>query len=220
MNKKIENIGIILSGGSGTRFGTDMPKQYCMLNDKEVISYTVDAFRKSEMIDDIIVVVDENNVYQEHIQKKYGLKTVTGGNTRNWSFKNALTYIENNYPNCKKIIENNAACPMITKEIINEFMRLLDDYDYVNTAYEITDALGAYNGRIADRSEFYLIQAPDAYRFELINKYFDPNSKLCHPAHQLPMSCTEYKYFGYDRNIKITYPYDLKIAEIYMMENK
>lgn len=108
---------------------------------------------------------------------------------------------------------------MITPDIVEEFIRLLDEYDYVNTAYKITDALGSYKNRIADREEFYLIQAPDAYRFSLIYQYFNPDSKLCHPAHQLPLTTREYKYFGYLDNYKVTYPDDLPIVE-YLMKKK
>ena len=105
---------------------------------------------------------------------------------------------------------------MITSEIIDEFMDLLDQYDYVNTAYQITDALGSYKNRIANREDFYLIQAPDAYHFKQIYQYFNPECSSGHPAHQLPMNFTEGRYFGYHNNIKITYPGDLEIAEIFL----
>ncbi len=216
MSKSIKNIGIILSGGVGMRYGADKPKQYCELMGREIISYTVSAFKNAKSIDKIIVVVDEENSYASHIKELYGLETVPGGKTRNYSFKNALSYIENNYPDCEKIIENNAACPMITSEIADKFMQLLDEYDYVNATYKITDALGAYKGRVADREDYYLIQAPDAYHFRQINKYFDPESPLGHPAHQLPLEFTECRYFGFLPNIKITYPEDIIMAELYM----
>lgn len=91
---------------------------------------------------------------------------------------------------------------MITPTLIDTFMDKLDDYDYVNTTYKITDALGACDGRIVDREDFFLIQAPDAYRSPLLYKYFDPNSKYCHPAHQLPRESREYRYFDYTDNFK------------------
>lgn len=211
-----KNIGIILAGGIGSRFGADKPKQYCTVFGKEMIWYSIDAFRKAETIDDFIVIVDKTEMEKGRIASEYGVKTVEGGSSRNGSFKNALDYIAENYPDCERIIENNAACPMITPELIDEFINLLDDYDFVNTAYKITDALGSYKDRIADREEFYLIQAPDAYRFPLLYKYFDENSNLCHPAHQLPLDTKEYRYFGYTDNYKVTYPEDIKIVEMLM----
>lgn len=211
-----KNIGIILAGGIGSRFGADKPKQYCTIFGKEMIWYSIDAFRKAETIDDFIVIVDKTEMEKGRIAADYGVTTVEGGSSRNGSFKNALDYIAEHYPDCEKIIENNAACPMITPELIDEFIGLLDEYDFVNTAYKITDALGSYKDRIADREDFYLIQAPDAYRFPLLYKYFDENSNLCHPAHQLPLDTKEYRYFGYTDNFKVTYPEDIKIVEVLM----
>lgn len=213
-------IGIILAGGIGSRFGADKPKQYCTIFGKEMIWYSIDAFRNAKTIDDFIVVVDKNEMQNGRIAQQYGVTTVEGGSTRNGSFKNALDYINEHYPDCERIIENNAACPMITSELIDEFINLLDDYDFVNTAYKITDALGSYKDRIANREDFYLIQAPDAYRFKLLYEHFDENSELCHPAHQLPISSKEYRYFDYTDNYKVTYPHDLKIVEMMMERRK
>lgn len=210
----MSSIGIILAGGIGSRFGADKPKQYCKIFDKEMIWYSIDAFRRAKSIDDFIVVVDANEMQSGRLAQEYGVTLVQGGNTRNESFKNALDYINKTFPDCEKIIENNAACPMITPELIDEFMDLLDEYDYVNTAYKITDALGSYKDRIANREDFYLIQAPDAYRFPLLYKHFDKDSELCHPAHQLPLTATEYRYFDYTDNYKVTYPDDIKIVEM------
>lgn len=210
------NIGIILAGGIGSRFGGKIPKQYCLILGKEMISYSIEAFRKAKNIDDFFVVLDEKAMKEGRIAAEYGVKTVQGGSSRNGSFKNALEYIKANYPDCEKIIENNAACPMITSELIDMFMDKLDEYDYVNTCYKITDALGAYEGRIANREDFYLIQAPDAYRFPLLYKHFREESPLCHPAHQLPLEAKEYRYFDYLDNFKVTHPQDIEIVEILM----
>ena len=215
-----KSIGVILAGGVGSRFGADRPKQYCEIFGKEMIWYTIDAFRRSKLLDDFIVVVDKEQMADGRIAETYGVTTVLGGNTRNESFKNALDYIHEHYPDCDKFIENNAACPMITPELIDEFLTLLDEYDFVNTAYKITDALGSYKDRIANREDFYLIQAPDAYRFPLLYKHFDPASPLCHPAHQLPLESKEYRYFGYDDNYKVTYPADIHIVEYLMNKRK
>lgn len=213
------NIGIILAGGIGSRFGADKPKQYCKILGKEMILYSIDAFKNAKKIDDFIVVLDKEQFEKGEIAIKYNVKTVLGGESRNASFKNALDYIAKNYPNCEKIVENNAACPMITSEVLDKYMSFLDEYDYVETAFKITDALGAYDKRDCDREDFYLIQAPDAYRFKLLYKYFDSESPLCHPAQQLPKTTKGYQYFDYGANYKVTYPYDLEIVEI-LMKNK
>jgi 2-C-methyl-D-erythritol 4-phosphate cytidylyltransferase len=210
----IKSVGIILAGGIGTRFGADTPKQYHLINGKEMIWYSIEAFKKSKNIQDFFVVLDEKEYFNGRIAREYGVKTVQGGSTRNHSFKNALDYIKINYPNCEKIIENNAACPLTTSEIIDRYIELLDDYNYVQTTFKIVDALGSYKDRTVNREDYFLIQAPDAYRFNEIYSCFDPNHKNGHPAVQLPEEAVGYNYFDYGVNFKVTHPNDIKIVEM------
>lgn len=207
-------IGIILAGGIGSRFKGDKPKQYYLINGKEMIWYSIDAFKNAKSIHDFIVVVDEAEYKVGRIAKEYGVKTVLGGKSRNHSFKNALDYIYKNYPDCTKVIENNAACPLTTSDIIDEYIDLLDNYDYIQTTFKITDALGSYKDKAVNREDYFLIQAPDAYQFKLLYENFDANHPNGHPAVQLPDNSTGYNYFDYGVNFKVTYPEDIQIVEM------
>lgn len=209
-----ESIGIILAGGIGSRFQGNKPKQYYQINGREMISYSIDAFKNASLIDDFIVIVDEAEYTAGRIRDTYKVKTVKGGATRNHSLKNALNYIKDYFPNCKKIIENNAACPLITSAVINDIIALLDENDFVQCTYKITDALGSYTERNVNRDDYFLIQSPDAYRFDLLFRYFDADHPNGHPAVQLPETAKGYNYFGFQPNIKVTYPIDLIIAEM------
>ena len=128
-----ENIGIVLAGGIGQRFGGDVPKQYRTVFGKEMIWYSIDAFRRAKKIDDFVVVLDEAELAKGRIAAEYGVKTIAGGATRNGSFKNALDWIAAHHPDCEKVIENNAACPMVTPELIDLYMDFLDESDVVET---------------------------------------------------------------------------------------
>lgn len=209
-----KTIGMILAGGIGIRFNGTKPKQYYLINDKEVIWYSIQAFRNSKFVDDFIVVLDEQEFFNRRIEKEYGVKTVLGGKTRNHSFKNALDFIKENYPDCEKIVENNAACPLTTTEMIDKYITLLDDYDYVQTTFKIIDALGSYKDRRVNREDYFLIQSPDAYRFKLLYEHYVPEHPNCHPAAQLPEAAIGYNCFDYGANFKVTYPDDIKIAEM------
>ena len=213
-------IGIVLAGGIGSRFKGNKPKQYYLINGKEMIWYSIEAFRNAEKIDDFIVVVDEEEYKAGRIRDQYGVKTVVGGKTRNHSFKNALDYIKENYPDCEKIIENNAACPLTISDIIDKYMDILDSYDYVQTTFKITDALGSYKSRTVDREDYFLIQAPDAYRFEMLYKSFNADHPNGHPAVQLPEEAKGYNFFDYGPNFKVTYPEDIKIIEMLINRTK
>lgn len=207
-------IGILLAGGVGSRFKGSKPKQYYQIHGKEMISYTIEAFKAATSLEDFIVVLDEAEFREGRLAREYGVNTVMGGKTRNHSLKNALDYIHEHYPDCEKIIENNAACPMLKPFIVDKIISLLDDYDYVQCTYKITDALGSYTQRLVNREDYFLIQSPDAYRFPMLYKCFDPENPIGHPAVQLPPEAKGYNFFDFQPNFKVTYPEDLRIVEL------
>ena len=84
------------------------------------------------------------------------------------------------------------------------------------TALKITDALGSYKDRMVNRDDFFLIQAPDAYRFGMLYDCFDPAHPNGHPAVQLPEKARGCNAFFDGRVFKVTHPDDLKIVEAMM----
>ncbi|MDO4982689.1 MAG: 2-C-methyl-D-erythritol 4-phosphate cytidylyltransferase [Eubacteriales bacterium] len=210
---EIESIGIILAGGIGSRFRADIPKQYCTINGKEMIEYSISAFRRSS-VEELVVVADES--FEKYVQNKYSVKTVIGGKTRNQSLKNCLDYIKNEFGNCKKIVINNAACPMITCEVIDELISTLDFYDYAQCTYKITDGLCSFSKGPVNRDDFFTVQTPEAFRFDLLYENFSPNNTNCVTSSQLPLEARGLNFFEFLPNVKITYPEDIEIVELLM----
>ncbi len=209
-----KNIGIVLAGGIGQRFGGGKPKQYFPILGKEMIAYSIELFRNASAIDDFVVVLNRDEFASGRIAREYGVKAIPGGSTRNHSFKNALDWIAENHPDCEKLVENNAACPLTRPEHVNEMIALLDDFDWVQTTLHISDALGSVRDRTVNRDDFFLIQAPDAYRFRPILACFDPNHPCGHPAVQLPPSARGRNVFRDGEVFKVTHPDDIEIAEL------
>lgn len=205
------NIAMILSGGSGSRFGSDIPKQYNILGGKEVIEYSIEALKNSNNTDVIITICD--STYERYIANKYGIICVEGGSSRNDSLKRGLEYIKTNYPECKNIFITEAARPFLTSEIVNHYFDCLDEYDGIITTQHITDSLGKVDEKVTFRDKYYLIQAPEAFRFDLLYKGFRADSLITATSQQLPDGCTVMNYFEFKNNMKITYPEDLVIAE-------
>ena len=211
-----KSIGIVLAGGIGHRFGGDKPKQYFKIRGKEMIAYSIELFRKAKSIDDFVVVLNPEEYESGRIAREYGVRVVKGGATRNWSLKNAMDYITREWPDCEKIIENNAACPLTKPETIDEYIAKLDEYDWVQTTIRITDALGSYKDRTVDREDYFLIQAPDAYRFKGLCACFNPDHPNGHPAVQLPATAKGYNAFHDGPVFKVTHPNDIAIVEVLM----
>lgn len=208
------NIALILSGGMGVRFGKDTPKQYQILVGKWVIAYTIEALKASTEIDKIIAVTSDN--YLTTLTDQYKIESVICGNSRNESLRRGLEYINANYPNCDKVFINEAARPFITSELVDKYVKLLGEYDAVITAKHITDSLGKEGQHITDRSQYYLIQAPEAFRFRLLYENFQADSPITATVQQMPPESKVYRNFDFRNNLKITYPEDLELAEFLM----
>ena len=72
MKKCAKNIILVMSGGIGSRFGADCPKQYCLMDGRMIIDYVMDACRKSKAVDDIVIV--SSGEYLESIRRG-GMRT-------------------------------------------------------------------------------------------------------------------------------------------------
>ena len=122
---------IILSGGTGTRMGTDIPKQYLIAGGKPVIAYVIDTFEKSDAIDSYVIVAAPayRDLIQSLLPAKSGFKGFADpGENRQLSIYNALCDV-------KKLIDadgaiiHDAARPFVTVEDIDECLKALEDHD-------------------------------------------------------------------------------------------
>lgn len=208
------NVGIVLAGGVGSRFGSNTPKQYQMINDKEVIAYVIDAFRHSSLTDEILIVANEH--YVEYLQDKYNLTTIKGGVERNETVFNAICFVEEHYGTDAKVIFADSARPMLTPEYVDKVFVLLDKYDAVITVAKITDSLFELGNSLVDREQYRLVQTPEAFKLQALNG-FNKNGS----ATAILEQCKSNKLYFCDElknNFKITYPQDLLVAGALLKE--
>ncbi len=211
------NIAMILSGGVGKRFGALTPKQYQDLLGKPVVDYVVNATLQSDKIDKTVVVCSEE--YVDWFKERYAVDVCVGGSERNISFKNGMDYIKSNYI-CEKIMVFDAMRPFVTKELIDLYMDKLDEYEVVATCQKIVDSLGCLDFLECDRSRYYILQSPEAFRFDLLYNHFDAFSTLVEAYQQLPLGTTLYRHFDFPDNYKLTFHHDLDFMRMYMSYKK
>lgn len=207
----IKNVILVMSGGTGSRFGADCPKQYCIMDNRFVIDYVIDACRSSTLVDEIVIVAAEN--YVEFCRDRYGLPVVCGGDSRPLSVANGIKYIHEHYE-CQKVIITNAVCPLATSEQYDKYFRLLEKYDYVLTTWRLAPALHRVDGKRVDRDEYFNVMEPDAYRFPVLYENFDFTELKKYIFHNMPYECKAYYCFDYPYTMKLTYPHDLKLLEV------
>lgn len=209
------NIGVILAAGDSKRFGGYMHKQYLKINGMEMVAYSIRAMQKS-VVDDIVVVVDKDEYEEQYIAKKYNVKCILGGDTRNESISLAIKYIRESYE-CKRVLFHDSVRPLITSKKIDKYFEQLDNYDAVVTYSKINDALVDQDNNNIRRDSYELIQTPEAFRFDVLDN-FNPLSRDLAIVSQV-YNAQILKLQSDVFNMKITYPEELFIAEQLMRLN-
>ncbi|MBQ3078867.1 MAG: 2-C-methyl-D-erythritol 4-phosphate cytidylyltransferase [Clostridia bacterium] len=201
------NAALILSGGSGQRFQSALPKQYHKILGKMVIEYAIEAAMNAKSIDTIVIAAHPSKAVKR-LQTLYpSVVFVPAGEKRNETLKNGLMYL--NEAACERVIIMDAVRPLVTGELIDTYIRLISEgYHAVTTAQAITDSLGCLDMHAVDRSRYYLMQSPESYDFPLLYAHFDSESPLTEVAQQLPEEIRLMKYYDFPENLKLTYPWE------------
>ena len=227
-------IAAVFAGGKGSRMGnTDTPKQYLMLGSKPIIIHTVEKFFVNPSVDKVIVLCPKVWVAQtkDMIKKYIGavdkIDVICGGASRNDTLMCALEYIENNFgvDDDTVILTHDAVRPFVTHRIIEENIAAAKKYGACDTVFGATDTIvesldGETISNIPERKNMYQGQTPQSFKVkrlrEICDSLTEEEKAILTDACKIytlkgePVSLVEGEVF----NIKITYPYDLKMAGV------
>ena len=122
MENKTKNYAIILASGTGSRFGSEVPKQFLKINDKTILELSIEAFENNLEIDEIIVVItpEYKNLAEEILAKnayKKVSKILKGGVTRKESSSIGVSSIEDSDSN---VLIHDCARPLVSQKIITD----------------------------------------------------------------------------------------------------
>ncbi len=216
MNK----YAIIVAGGTGTRMGAALPKQFLLLKGKPVLYYTLKVFLESYDDLQIILVlpIEFTNMGQEIIDAyfdKTRIKITAGGDTRFQSVKNGLTLIENE----SIIFVHDGVRCLLSKKLIHRCYAQAVETGTAIPAVVSKDSirlLTEEGNEAFDRSKVMLIQTPQTFHSKILipafqidykDKFTDEATVV--EAYGIKVSLVD----GEENNIKITRPVDLLIAE-------
>lgn len=217
-------VAVIVAAGSGSRFGADRPKQFCDLGGRPLLMTTIEAFTHSGLVDRVIIVLSPDmtgywaQLCAEH--KFTSPEIVTGGATRALSVKNAIASLDT-LPGDTVVMIHDGARPFPTPGMIAEASRLDNDADISIPVVKVTDSLRVVDpqggSRSIDRSLYRAVQTPQAARLsDLATAYSSPDidsftddASALEAAGMTRVKLVEGSY----RNIKITNPGDLAVAE-------
>lgn len=211
MKNYVKNVILVMSGGTGSRFGADCPKQYCTMDNRLVIDYVMDACRKTKNSDAIVIVAADD--YVDFCHDRFEVPAVAGGKSRPESVANGIKYVHEHY-DCEKLIITNAVCPLATSDQYNRYFDFLDEYDFVLTTWKLAPALQRFDGVRVDRDDYFNVMEPDAYRFKMLYENFDFENLHKYIFHNMPEDSRAMYCFDYPYTMKLTYRHDLKLLKV------
>lgn len=229
----------ILAGGIGSRMGgTDTPKQFLPLGDRPVIVHTIEKFVINSKIDKIIVLTPRNFIsHTVHLIEEYmgdvsNVIVIEGGKTRNDTIMNCIDYIKENFgiDDDSIIITHDSVRPFVTHRIIEDNIVAAKRYGACDTVVPATDTIvESINGTTIEsipvRDYYYQGQTPQSFNikklYNLINSLTEEESNILTDACKIFTLKDEEVHLvdGEVTNIKITYPYDLKLANTILEDN-
>lgn len=226
---RIKRCGaVIVAAGSASRMG-GIDKIMAELNGEAVIRHTVRAFQQTDVIQEIIIVTRQDLIMPiaEACREFDKVKAVVlGGNTRQESVNAGLNALSNKV---KLAAIQDGARPLATWQLIDRVVRAAHTYSAAAPAIPVKDTVKLVEGGLVketpDRARLKAVQTPQVFDIALLRaalkKAADEQAQVtddCSAVERLGMSVRIVE--GDERNIKITTPMDLKIAQLLLEESE
>ncbi len=224
-------VAAVLAGGSGTRMGTAVPKQFLEIEGLPVIIRSINAFINNDRVDKIIVSVSKDYIdfikelTDKYVSQKKEIIITEGGKTRSDTLFSVLRCMKNKgILNDSIVLTHDAVRPFITDRIINDNIDAAEKYGACNTCIPAVDTVliscdGKYIDSVPDRNTVFHAQTPQSFNAQKLYCLIENTPEEIFSS--LTDGCSVFTYHkepvyivsGENYNIKITYPDDIKRAE-------
>ena len=228
MSKK--HTAIVLAAGKGSRMQSVVPKQYLELCGKPVLYYSLAAFEES-FIDEIILVAGKDDISycKEQIVERYGFQKVTkiiaGGTERYLSvYQGLLAAEEADY-----VYLHDGARPFVDAAILSDAKACVEQYQACVAGMPVKDTIKIVDAEdlakeTPERKYVWQVQTPQVFSYALVREAYDmlmedqdaysvtDDAMVVETMLNYPVKLFQASY----KNIKITTPEDLQIAELFV----
>lgn len=215
---------IIVAGGKGLRMGGDIPKQFRIVGGKPILMHTIERFHQYDAEMGIIVVLPHSQqAYWRQLCDEYNFHVVhtvvNGGASRFESAKNGLSVIPEEI--CGTVGIHDGVRPFVSTEVINRCYLTAQKCGAAIPVLPVTDTLRHISvdgsGKNVLRSDYRIVQTPQVFDIALLKKAFaQPEQEAFTDDASVveAMGQTVEMVEGNRENIKITTPFDIKLAEL------
>jgi 2-C-methyl-D-erythritol 4-phosphate cytidylyltransferase len=226
MNQAPRYFALIPAAGVGSRMGAGSPKQYLKIGGKPMLRHTLDAFLSSDLIAHTFVVVSPEDPYIESVAPNHGVTILRcGGASRMESVRNGLAALASILSDQDWVLVHDAARPGLTAELIAKLVTGTGDHPAGGLlALPVVDTVkrcieGEACGTVP-RNNLWLAQTPQMFPYKLLRQALaadaDPATITDDASAVEALGLTPKLVEGHPRNLKVTMPDDIRIAEMYL----
>lgn len=221
-------IALIPAAGVGARMAADGPKQYLAIGGKPMLRHTIDAFRSSRLITHVYVVVSADDGQIDQVIPADGVTVLRcGGASRMASVQNALRLLGEVLEAHDWVLVHDAARPGLNTSLIEKLISTLGDdavggllaLPVVDTVKRVATGDNTVATSVA-RDGLWLAQTPQMFRYRLLCDALaaaTDASVITDDASAIEaMGLRPRLVEGHPRNLKVTLPADIRIAEMYL----
>lgn len=223
------NAAVVLCAGRGSRMKSAIQKQYMLIKGKPVVCYSLEQLEACSFIDVIILVTgkDEIEYCRREIVEKYHItkvhKIVPGGQERYHSVYEGLKALGN----CNYVFIHDGARPFITQEMLERIYEGVQIHKACVLGMPVKDTIKIsdednFAVNTPERSKLWMIQTPQVFDYQLVYRAYcnilkctsiqvTDDAMVVEAMEHIKVKLVPGSY----KNIKITTPEDLKIAEVF-----
>lgn len=210
---------VILAAGEGRRFGA--AKQFAVFREKLILDWSIEAFELHDSVDDIILVLPDEGEREKYLARFDKVsEVVRGGRRRQDSVVHGFERV--NAEETRIVLVHDGVRPLVSRELISRVIEETQRSGAAIPAVPVEDTIKeGEQGRVVrtlDRGRLYRVQTPQGFSYSILEKalrqaqqegYYASDEAGLVERLGYPVALVE----GDPRNIKITTPTDLKIAE-------
>ena len=232
------NVAVVIAGGSGSRMGFDIPKQFINVYDKPVLIYTLESFQKHPEIDAIeVVCIDGWHDILRAYAKQYEITKlkwiISGGNTGQESIRNGVYFLEDKCSDDDIVIIHDGIRPLVDPSVLSDVIRVCRIHGNAVTSMPYNEQIFVKNDeettkKYIPRETLRRVSTPQAYKFkELLEAYkeaFEKEIGIYGSSYtntmMVDLGKTLYFASGSDKNIKLTTTDDLELFKAHLRIEK
>lgn len=232
------NIAIVIAGGSGSRMGQDIPKQFINVYDKPVLIYTLESFQRHPLIDAVeLVCIDGWHDAVWAYARQFNINKlkwiISGGKTGQESIRNGVYNLEGTCAPSDIVIIHDGIRPLVDETVLTDVIQKCKKYGNAVTSMPYNEQIFVMDNDISTtkyipRETLRRVSTPQAYEFKLLNeKYheaFEKEIGIYGSSYtntmMVELGVRLYFAAGSDKNIKLTTKDDLEMFKAYLKSDK